>query len=110
MMEREWAVILARYGVPVTVVTGASTVAARAFLQPILEKGEGQLVPSPLGSRREERFLYLGEPDVALTAGESLVTWSGQTFDVWSARCVTMGGAPSHWWAVLRPQEKEAST
>lgn len=107
-MDREWAAILARYGQRVTVRHGGGETAARAFLQPILEKNQDQLVPTPLGGRREERFLYLGCPEVPLAAGESLVDWAGRSFGVWSARQVFAGREPSHWWAVLRPVDKEA--
>ena len=107
MMEREWAAVLARVGQEVTLTeTGAETISVRAFLQPILEK-QPQLEPSPLGARREERWLYLGPPEQALTAGETAVLWDGRGFTVETARQVWVGNSPSHWWAVLRPAEKE---
>lgn len=109
MMGREWKAILARYGQSVTVYpdpAGEGT-ALRAFLQPVLERGEGQLTPSPLGLRREDRFLYLGPADIPLTAGVSRVSWEGQDYEVQSAHPVGAKTA-SHWWAVLRPRDKEA--
>ena len=85
MIEREWAAILARFGQEVTLTeTGAEAVSVRAFLQPILEK-QPQLEPSPLGARREERWLYLGPPEQALTAGETAVLWGGRGFTVETA-------------------------
>ena len=107
-MEREWAAVLARFGQEVTLTeTGAETISVRAFLQPILEK-QPQLEPSPLGARREERWLYLGPPENALTAGETVAVWNGRKFSVETARQVWAGISPSHWWAVLRPEDKEA--
>lgn len=106
-MEREWSAILAQYGQEVSLSgpqTGSTTV--RAFLQPVLDRQE-QFVPSPLGVRREERWLYLGPPEEELTAGETQVIWQGRTFEVDSARQVWAGSGPSHWWALLRPAEKE---
>ena len=109
MMEREWAAILARFGQAVTLTEPAGEpVVIRAFVQPILER-QPQLVPSPLGARREERWLYLGPPENALTAGETGVTWGSRNFTAETARQVWAGCSPSHWWAVLRPEDKEAA-
>jgi len=56
MMDREWSAILRRYGQPVTVYEGEQAgVSLRAFLQPVLERGKEQEVPTPLGLRREDR-------------------------------------------------------
>lgn len=107
MMEREWRAILARYGQAVTVyrTETAEGVPLRAFLQPVLEKGTEQSLPSPLGMRREDRFLYLGPGDVPLTARESRVAWAGRDYEVQSAQSV---GSGNHWWAVLRPRDEAA--
>lgn len=107
MMEREWRAILARYGQPVTVYQGEAEqgISLRAFLQPVLEKGTEQSLPSPLGMRREDRFLYLGPGDVPLTARESRVAWAGRDYEVQSAQSV---GSGNHWWAVLRPRDEAA--
>lgn len=108
MMEQEWAAILARFGQEVALsAPEGEPVAVRAFVQPILDR-QPQLVPSPLGERREERWLYLGPPENALTAGETAAVWNGRKFSVETARQVWAGSAPSHWWAVLRPEDKEA--
>ena len=109
-MDREWRAILNRYGHQVLVCpeTGAEAVPVRAFLQAVREKGEEQRGPSPLGLRREDRLLYLGPPDVALTARESLVEWAGRTFEVQNAHPVGTGEV-HHWWAVLRPRDREAA-
>ena len=109
MMEREWAAVLARFGQEVTLAgPEAEKRSVRAFVQPILER-QSQLEPSPLGARREERWLYLGPPENALTAGETGVTWNSRNFGVETARQVWAGDGPSHWWAVLRPEDKEAA-
>lgn len=104
MMDREWRAILAKYGQSVSVFDGEKSVRVRAFLQPVLEKGREQEVPSPLGLRREDRFLYLGPVDAPLTAGVSRVEGQGQAYEVQSAHLV----GESHWWALLRPRDKEA--
>jgi hypothetical protein len=106
MMDRAWRGILAQYGQEVTVYADgqAGGQRLRAFLQPILERQEAQDTPSPLGLRREERFLYLGPANVPLTARKSGVTWGQQDYEVQTARPV----GESHWWAVLRPREREA--
>lgn len=110
-MGREWAAILARYGQTVTVYQGegGSGIDTRAFLQPILEK-DHDFVPSPLGLRNEERFLYLGAPEVELSVEKrSVVDWGGKQFEVYSAREVYVGKELSHYWAVLRPRDREES-
>jgi len=104
MMDREWRAILAKYGQSVSVFDGEKSVHVRAFFQPVLEKSREQEVPSPLGLRREDRFLYLGPADMALTVGISRVEVQGQVYEVQSAHLV----GESHWWAVLRPRDKEA--
>jgi len=106
MMDREWSAILSRYGQDVMLADGeGEETAVRAFLQPVLDKSREQELPTPLGLRREDRWLYLGPPETALTAGTTDVRWQGQSYEVQSAHLV--GG--SHWWAVLRPRDKEAA-
>lgn len=106
MMDWEWRAILGRYGQEVALCSqGAEQITVRAFIQPVLEKKEEQVVPGPLGRRREERFLYLGPADMPLTAGVSRVERGGQTYEVQTAHLV----GESHWWAVLRPCERGAS-
>ena len=108
-MAREWAAVLAQFGQTVTLTDPeGDTAELRAFVQPILER-QPQLEPSPLGARREERWLYLGPPESALTAGETGVVWSGRSFAVETARQVWAGEDPCHWWAVLRPEDKEGT-
>jgi len=108
-MDREWREILRRYGQTVTVYGGdGQGREVRAFLQPVLENRTEQLTPSPLGLRREDLALYLGPKDVPLVARESRVTWRGRDYDVQSAHPVGPGDG-HHWWAILRPQDEEAS-
>ena len=103
MMEREWRAVLARYGQQAAVCEGREGpgVQVRAFLQPVLDRREDQSVPSPLGLRREDRFLYLGPPEVPLRQGGRVV-WRGEGYAVQSAHKV----GQSHWWALLRPMEE----
>lgn len=109
MMDREWNAILKRYGQSVTVYPDeqAQGLRRKAFLQPVLDRGEGQQIPSPLGLRREDRFLYLGPADLPLAAGVSRVEWKQQVYEVQSAHSVG-GDSVNHWWAVLRPADQEA--
>ena len=100
MMDRQWEQILRRYGVGVEVCTDGERRQVKAFVQHVLDKDE-QLVPSPLGLRREERVLYLGPAAVELRPRESAVFWDGAEYEVCSARNV--GG--HHVWAVLQRRE-----
>ena len=77
----------------------------RAFLQPVLDREREQRLPSPLGQRPEDRYLYLGPADIPLEAGRSQVEWKDRAFEVQSAHLV----GDSHWWALLRPRDREAT-
>lgn len=105
MMDAAWAALLAKYGQRVVLHQGDSTVDARAFLQPIREKGQAQSLPSPLGWQREDQFLYLGDPNRPLTANRDWVEFEGSGYAVVSAHPVHVGNSVSHIWAVLRPRD-----
>ena len=107
-MEQAWRTILAQYGQRVIVYPEGkeSSVALKAFIQPVLERGKEQFVPSPLGMKRQDRFLYLGPASRPLTPRLSRVTWAGQNFEVQAAQPVG-GKRTHHWWAVLRLQDRE---
>lgn len=104
-MDGEWRAILARYGRDMTLYSPEypEGIALRAMLQPVLERAGEQKVPSPLGMRREDRFLYLGPKEVALQAGESRVVCQGMVYEVQTAHPV----GDNHWWAILRPRDQE---
>lgn len=106
MMEREWRSLLAMYGQEVTLrLEGMEDRPLRAFLQPVLDREREQRLPSPLGQRLEDRYLYLGPADIPLEAGRSQVEWKDRAFEVQSAHLV----GDSHWWALLRPRDREAT-
>ena len=94
----------------VEVLRGGEVLPTRAFFQSITRQREQeqQRRPTPLGLRREDRYLYLGLPQVEVKAGESRVRWQGQEYEVQSAHPIYVGNKPSHWWAVLTPADKEA--
>lgn len=105
--QREWMEILRQYGTPVTVFDRREGEGSTgwALLQPVLDKNGPQLLPTPLGGRREDRFLYLGEPGLALEAGKGgRVECDLGTFSIQSAHPIWIGTAVSHWQAVLRPE------
>ena len=99
-MDRQWEDILRRYGVEVQVRTGGACRRVKAFLQPVLDREE-QLVPTPLGLRREERVLYLGSVQVRLSPRKSTVRWGGADYEV----CSTRNVEGHHVWAVLQRKE-----
>ena len=107
-MEQTWRRILARYGQKVTLYPEGegSSVTLKVFLQPVLEEGKEQCVPSPLGIKRQDRFLYLGPAKNPLIPRVSRVVWAGQNFEVQAAHPVG-GRQIHHWWAVLRIQDGE---
>lgn len=104
-MKREWNAILHRYGRQVSVCNpGAEESSVKVFLQPILDR-DPQLVPSPLGLRREERMLYLGPGDVALVPGETVIRDAEARYEVRSTRNVE---GSHHVWAILQRLEGDA--
>ena len=105
MMDAAWAALLTRYSQRVVLHQGDSTVDARAFLQPLREKGQAQSLPSPLGWQREDRFLYLGDPNHPLSDHGDWVEFEGAGYAVVSAHPVHVGNSVSHIWAVLRPRD-----
>lgn len=107
-MKGQFSRILARYGRPATVHRGTAVQVGPAMVQPLLDKTE-QWSPSPLGRRRNDRFLYLGEPGLALDGlGEDgYVEWDGAAYDVEAAHPVAAGGETLYWWAVLTAREAE---
>ena len=108
MMDGAWRAILRRYGEPVSVIprAGGTGQGTRAFVQPVLDRGTEQREPSPLGLRREDRYLMLGEPDVPAAPGDRVV-WRESGYEVRTAHPIYLGERLSHWWAVLAPWGKE---
>ncbi len=99
-----------RYGQPVRRTgRGGQSAEGWAFVRPITGRGEGdlQVRPTPLGTRRGDRFLYLGEADLPLAAGDR-VECMGTCCRVQYAQPIRVGEEISHWWAILRPQEVTA--
>lgn len=108
MMDRWTADLMGRYGQAVEVIRAGERIPARAFVRPIVSKQEGrQHMPTPLGLRGEDRFLYLGEPQVEVSAGADRVVWQDRKFEVLSAQPIYVGEQLSHWRAVLLPADKE---
>ena len=106
MMEREWQGILSKYGQPVTLVQGEERTPVRALIQPALDRGRDQEIPSPLGLGCQDRFLYLGPVGSPLDR-DTLVEWKDKMYRARTAHLVGTGVCP-HWWAVLYPREEAA--
>lgn len=108
-MEREFARILSRYGQDVTVYNPTGQrVQVRAFFQPVRDRGTEQSVPSPLGQVKQDRFVYLGPAETVLEGGYRVAV-EDEVYRVETAQPVYVGGAVSHWWAMLTHREKEAA-
>ena len=100
--------LLRRYGQPITLCReDGSCVEDYAFVQPIRSTDTLQNLPTPLGIRREDRFLYLGSGSLPVKAGDDQVRCGGIRYDVVQAQPIYIGDAVSHWWAVLVPGEEE---
>lgn len=103
MMERMWADILARFGQAV-VLRGAETVACKAMVQPLTDRGAEQETASPLGLGRQDKFRYLGPAQYPLDL-DTVVEWKGKDYRVGSAHLMGEDVCP-HWRAVLYPREE----
>lgn len=108
MNQGTMGVVLRRYGQQVSLdgVLGIRT--GRALVQPILEcRGkQPQYIPTPLGRRRGDRFLYLGAAELEVRCGDR-VECAGERYRVCCAQAIRMGEELSHWWALLRPEDEE---
>lgn len=109
MMHETVNSLIRRYGQEVEVHREGEMIPSRAFLQPILDRRDQkqQKLPTALGLRREDRFLYLGQPQVELEAGMSRVRWMDELYQVQTAHPIYIGKGLSHWWAVLVPADEE---
>lgn len=109
-MTSGFCTALAQYGQTVELhYAGMETeVAVRAFLQAIPNHSEEKTVPTPLGAARQDRYLYLGDPEYAPDAlGEGgYVLWQGGRYGVRTAHPVYIGDTINHWCAVLEPLEE----
>ena len=78
--------------------------ACRAFLQPVREKSADffQRQPTPLGLVRQDRWICLGGPDMALDQLDGgYIAWGDHTFTVRSAQPVYLGDRLVYWWGLL---------
>lgn len=110
MLDGTFQRILARYGQDVELCRAGGVARGRAFLQPVLERREDwkQALPTPLGVVRRDRFLYLGEPGLALEGpGEGFLRCRGTAYEILACQAVWVGEELSHWWAVLRVRDGE---
>ena len=110
MIPRAWRTVLARFGQDVTLYPagGGEGTPVRAFLQPLLRREEDQQIPSPLGLRREDRFLYLGPAHAPLEDGGTVARGTDR-FSVVSTHLVG-GRQEVYRWALLRPCDGEVGT
>ena len=97
--------ILERWGQTAELCRVGRRQTVRAFIQPVRERDE--VCPeaeTPLGRLDGRLWLYLGR--AAAETGDTVV-WNGTAFRVRSGRPLYIGGALSHWRAVL---ERERET
>lgn len=103
-MERMWRDILDHFGQEVTLRNREGEVSLRAMVQPILDRGVEQTVPSPLGLVRQDRCRYMGPAEYPLNS-DTVVEWKGDEYRVQFSHLVGEGICP-HWWAVLYPRDE----
>ncbi len=106
-MDSGFAQVLREFGETVTLrKTGGAEEKALALVRPLLDRGEEQDGPSPLGLRRRGRLLCLGQAGVALEAYIGRAAYyRGARYRVRQAKPIYMGGTLSHWWAVLEEDD-----
>lgn len=98
--------VLRRYGKPAALYRNGQVHVATAIVQPILDK-IFQWSPSPLGRISQDRFLYLGCPEMPLDGLNDIdfLEWDGQRFNVMTTHCVQLRGTTLYQWAVLTLRE-----
>lgn len=103
-MEQEWEELLRRFGQDVTLCKGEERTCFRALVQPVLDRGKDQEIPTPLGLGRQDRFRYMGPARYPLDP-DTLVECEGKYYRVQSAHLAGEGICP-HWWAMLYPRDE----
>ena len=103
MMTAKISTELERHGRVVTLYTPKHPegVAVKAVVQPERSRGTARAVPSPLGWKKQGRFIYLGPAKVSLEGGSVRMEADGVRYDMHNARPVYAGGEITHWWAVF---------
>ncbi len=112
MMEQEFQQLLTKYGQTMTIQYGldGELVETKAFLEPVLDRREEweQRVPTAIGIVRQDRFIYLGDPNVPMdTVGDGHILCRGKVYYVQTAQEIYVGDVRSHWWAILRVRDWE---
>ena len=107
MLSAAFQSVLERFGQPVVLQNEAGDTLAqgRAFLQPVLERGEGrpQHLPSPLGPLRRDRFLCLAHPGLPMDqVGCGRLIAGGCAYKIITLQPVRLGEKRSHWWCLLK--------
>lgn len=106
MMERLWDRMLEQFGQEVVLRQGETETTVRAFVQPVLDRGEDQEVHGSLGLGQKSQFRYFGPARCPVDL-DTVVEHGGQEFRVRSAHLVGEGVCP-YWWAMLFPREEAA--
>ncbi|MBR3641664.1 MAG: hypothetical protein IKN53_06520 [Oscillibacter sp.] len=105
-MKRRLERILRRYGQRVTLLRQGEETEARAFLQPLRERGEQEAaLHTPIGRRDVRLWRYLGTEE--LRAGES-VLWNGARYRVRTCRTYFIGETAVLRQATLESAEEDA--
>lgn len=105
-MRRTWKGILYRYGQDVTLSRGEERRTVKALVQPVLDRSGEQEEPSPLGTGRQERFLYLGPVEQPMET-DTVVEWQGRRYRVKRTHVAGVEICPYRW-AVLCPRDEVA--
>lgn len=110
-MIRHWRQIVERYGQSVTLYPRGHREGVRhlVFLQPVQEQGQTffQNLPTPLGPVRQDRWICMGGPELALDRlGDGYLEWNGQRFSVRSAQPVYIGDTLVYWWGLLAVRDE----
>ncbi len=104
--------LMRRFGQPVVLFRPGEEegVPLFAFLQALAGGDRSvQSLPTAVGLLRQDRFLYLGPPEVSLADMEGgQLAFGDQYFELVQAQPIYVGTTLSHWRATLRPVEKGA--
>ena len=100
--------IIDKYGIEVTVATDNHAVKAKAFIQPLRYNSRyyGEAEHHKAGFVRNNKYLYIGKPDVEIISGSLVIERDKTQYIVKRSEIYRVGEECIYTWAILSPCSK----
>ena len=110
-MRRIIAGILESYGTKLRLEHGGETVELRGFLQPVRSKDKGnwEYTLREAGEYPEERFIYIGPPDVPAARGD-VILQGEKRYTLRRTEKIFAGDGAAYGWGLCMKEETEPWT